>query len=92
MTVTIWRPGSPLERCSVCGNQRQFHDRAAEPHDLIPETLADYEPGDLSLEQLVNEIFAKPSSPRAVSCGVELRARVKAVLGVDHQDLMEAMA
>ncbi|RYF11401.1 MAG: hypothetical protein EOO77_19440 [Oxalobacteraceae bacterium] len=92
MTVTIWHPGSALERCSVCGNQRQFHDRAPEPHDLVPETLADYEPGDLSPEQLVSEIFGKPHTPRAVACGHELRTRVKSVLGVDHQDLQEALA
>lgn len=91
MTVTIWRPGSPLERCT-CGMQRQCHDRASELHTFAAETLADYEPGDLSPEQLVSEIFAKPNSPRAVACGVELRARVKSVLGVDHEDLMEAMA
>ena len=91
MTVTIWRPGSPLERCS-CGMQRQYHDRVSDPHDFVPETLADYEPGDLSPEQLVGEIYRVPNSPRAVACGDELRARVKAVMGVDHEDLMEAMA
>jgi hypothetical protein len=92
MTVTIWRHGSALERCSVCGNQRQFHDRAPEPHDLVPETLGDYEPGDLSPAQLVSEIFDKPHSARAVACGVELRSRVRTMLGVDYQDLQEAMA
>lgn len=92
MTVTIYRPGSALERCSVCGMQRQYHDRASEPHELVPETLADYEPGDLSPAQLVGEIFDRPNSPRAVACGVELRARVKSVLGVDHEDLAEAQA
>ncbi len=92
MTVTIWRPGSALERCSICGLQRQYHDRASEPHDLVPETLSDYEPGDLSPEQLVSEIFAKPNSPRAVACGAELRARIQTVMGIDHEDLMEALA
>lgn len=92
MTITIWKPGSALERCSVCGLQRQYHDRASEPHELVPETLADHEPGDLSPEQLLSEIFSKPNSPRAVACGAELRARVKSVLGVDHEDLMEALA
>lgn len=88
--ATIWKAGDALERCSVCGLQRQFHDRASEPHELVPETLADYEPGDLSPAQLVSEIFDKPHSPRAVACGEELRARVKSVLGVDHEDLTEA--
>jgi hypothetical protein len=92
MSVTIWRPGSALERCSVCGLQRQYHDRASEPHDLVPETLADYEPGDLSPPQLVSEIFDKPNSPRAVACGAELRARIQTVMGVDFQDLQEALA
>lgn len=92
VSVTIWKPGSALERCSVCGLQRQFHDRASEPHELVPETLTDFEPGDLSPAQLVSEIFGKPHSPRAVACGEELRARVKAVLGVHHEDLMEALA
>lgn len=92
MSVTIWKPGSALERCSVCGLQRQFHDRASEPHELVPETLADFEPGDLSPAQLVSEIFGKPHSPRAVACGEELRTRVQAVLGVQYEDLMEALA
>ena len=92
MTVTIWRPGSALERCSVCGNQRQFHDRSPEPHDLVPETLADYEPGDLSPAQLAVEIFAHPNSPRAVACGDELRNRIRDVTGVDFETLQEALA
>lgn len=92
MIVTIWRPGSALERCSICGNQRQFHDRAPEPHDFVPETLGDYEPADLSPEQLVSEIFDKPHTPRAVACGIELRVRVSTVMGVDYRDLQEAMA
>lgn len=92
MGVTIWKSGDALERCSVCGLQRQYHDRAFEPHDLVPETLADYGPGDLSPAQLVSEIFDKPHSPRAVICGAELRTRVRSMLGVDHEDLMEALA
>jgi hypothetical protein len=92
MTVTIWRPGSALERCSICDLQRQYHANASEPHDLVPETLADFEPGDLSPAQLVTEVFDKPHSPRAVACGDELRARVMTVLGVDFQDLQEALA
>lgn len=92
MPVTIWKPGDALERCSVCGLQRQYHDRASELHDIVPETLADYEPVDLSPAQLVSEIFDKHHSPRAVACGAELRTRVRYVLGVDHDDLMEALA
>lgn len=107
MTVTIWRPGSALERCSVCGNQRQFHDRAPEPHDLVPETLADYEPGDLSPEQLVSEIsrLGFPNGMkltgwtatdedivRSGACRAELHARVHGILGVDYEDLQEALA
>ena len=107
MSVTIWRPGDALERCSVCGNQRQFHDRAPEPHDLVPETLADYEPCDLSPEQLVSEInrIGYPSDMRLTGwpatdvivsrsneCRTELRNRVQSMLGVDFQDLQEALA
>lgn len=88
----IWRSDSALCRCRVCGLQRQYHDRASEPHDLIPETLADYEPAELSPEQLVAEIFGKPNSPRAVACGDELRGRVLTVMGVDWDDLREALA
>lgn len=91
--ATIWRSNQPLARCRACGAQLQFHGR---PNfsctDFEAETIADYEPGDLSPEQLVAEIFAHPNAPRGVACGAELRARVKSVMGVAADDLMEALA
>lgn len=92
MSVTIWRPGSALEQCSVCHMQRQFHDRASEPHDFVAMTLADFDPEELSPEQLSAEIFRAPHTPRAVACGQELRRQVKAIIGVDWDDLQEALA
>ncbi len=96
--ATIYAPASPLARCSVCGVQRQFHFATDVPrsadrdHDFIAETIDDFEPGDLTTEQLVAEIFDHPNTPRATSCGDEMRARVKSVLGVAWDDLAEALA
>lgn len=91
--ATIWRPDQPLARCRSCGAQQQFHGR---PNfsctNFEAETIADYEPSDLSPEQLVAEIFAHPNTSRAVACGAELRACVKKVLGIAADDLMEALA
>jgi len=96
--ATIHAPTSPVARCSVCGVQRQFHIASDVPrsadrdHPFVAETIDDFEPGDLTPEQLVSEIFARPNTPRAVSCGDELRTRVRAVLGVAWDDLSEALA
>lgn len=96
--ATIHAPTSPVARCSVCGVQRQFHVKSDVPHSadrdhaFVAETIADFEPGDLTPAQLVAEIFAHPNTPRAVSCGDELRDRVRSVLGVSWGDLSEALA
>ena len=96
--ATIHAPTSPVARCSVCGVQRQFHTASDVPHSadrdhaFVAETAVDFEPGDLSPRQLVDEIFAHRHTPRAVACGTELRARVKSVMGVAADDLMEALA
>jgi hypothetical protein len=94
----IWKPDSPLARCSVCGVERQFHFASDVPHSadrdhgFVAETIADFEPCDLTPEQLVSEIFHHPNAPRAVSCGDELRTRIQALLGVSWDDLSEALA
>lgn len=96
--ATIHAPTSPVARCSVCGVARQFHTASDVPHsadrdhDFVAETVADFEPGDLSPAQLVGEIFNHPNEPRAVACGTELRAQVRSVLGVSWDDLQEALA
>lgn len=102
----IWRADSPLCRCRVCGSQRQYHDRASEPHDLIPETLADYDPAELSPEQLVSEINRLGAASmgltgwtatdadiaRCNACRDELRARVGTDMGIDYDDLVGSIA
>lgn len=96
--ATIHAPASSVARCSVCGVQRQFHVASDVPHSadrdhaFVAETIDDFEPGDLTPEQLVSEIFAHPNTPRAASCGDELRTRVRSVLGVAWDDLTEALA
>jgi hypothetical protein len=96
--ATIWPETNALARCSVCGVQRQFHFKSDVPHSadrdhaFSAETIADFEPGDLTPAQLVSEIFHQPNSPRAVSCGDELRTRVPALLGVSWDDLSEALS
>lgn len=91
--VTIWRADSPLARCRTCGSQQQFHGQPNRTcTEFIAETVADYAPADLSPAQLTAEIFAHPNAPRAVACGVELRSRCLAVMGVDADDLLEALA
>lgn len=96
--ATIYAPTSPVARCSACGVQRQFHVASDIPHSadrdhaFVAETVADFEPGDLTPPQLVAEIFAHPNTPRAVSCGNELRAQVGRVVGVSWDDLTEALA
>lgn len=96
--ATIHAPTSPVARCSSCGVQRQFHTASDVPHssdrdhDFVAETIEDFEPGDLTPAQLVSEIFDRPNTLRAVSCGDELRARVRTVLGVAWDDLSEALA
>lgn len=96
--ATIHAATSPVARCSVCGVQRQFHTASEIPHsadrdhEFIAETAADFEPGDLSPAQLVNEIFAKPNTSRAVACSVELRLRLIREWGVSMDDLQEALA
>jgi hypothetical protein len=60
--ATIWRPDQPLARCSVCGVARQFHFASDVPrsadrdHEFVAETIDDFEPGDLTPEQLVYAI------------------------------------
>ena len=96
--AAIFAPTSPLARCSTCGVQRQFHVASDVPHSadrdhpFVAETIDDFEPCDLTPLQLVEEIFRQPSTPRAVACGDELRARVPAILGISWDDLSEALA
>lgn len=96
--ATIWPAGNALARCSVCGVQRQFHSKSDVPnsadrdHEFVAETIADFEPGDLTPAQLVGEIFDKPNTPHAVSCGDELRTRVQSLVGVSWDDLSEALS
>lgn len=96
--ATLWAETSPLARCSACGVQRQFHIASDVPrsadrdHMFVAETVADFEPCDLTPVQLVTEIFAHPNTTRAVACGDELRARVPAIMGVSWDDLSEALA
>ncbi len=96
--ATIFHPTSPLARCSVCGVERQFHTASDVPHSadrdhaFVAETVADFEPGDLTPAQLVAEIFAHPNEPRAVACGTELRARIVREWGVSSYDLQEALS
>lgn len=60
--ATIHSPTSPLARCSRCGVQQQFHTASDVPHSadrdhaFVAETVDDFEPGDLSAEQLVYAI------------------------------------
>lgn len=94
----IHRATSPVASCSTCGVQLQFHVASDVPHSadrdhpFVAMTVADYEPGDLDPAQLVSEIFEHPNTPRAVSCGEELRTRIQSVLGVNWEDLSEALA
>lgn len=96
--ATIWAPTSSLARCSTCGVQRQFHFKSDVPrsadrdHEFVAETVADFEPGDLSPEQMVAEIFAHPNTPRAAACGEVLRGCIKSLTGVSWDDLAEALA
>jgi len=114
--ATIWSPTSPLARCSTCGVQQQFHTASTVPHSadrdhpFVAETIDDFEPGDLTPEQLVVAITiaslrsAKLTAPanvpdadwdeasrlddRVSACRTELKARFRAVFGVDWDDLM----
>lgn len=60
--AAIYAPTSPLARCSLCGVQRQFHIASDVPrsadrdHEFVAETIDDFEPGDLTPEQLVYAI------------------------------------
>jgi len=96
--ATIHAPTSPVARCSACDVQRQFHFTSDVPHSadrdhvFVAETIDDFEPGDLTPAQLAEAIFSNPNTPRAVSCGDELRTRVRTVLGVAWDDLSEALA
>lgn len=117
--ATIWSPTSPLARCSVCGVQQQFHAASAVPHSadrdhaFVAMTIDDFEPDDLTPEQLVYAIAgdsgrsynltnSEPVSDeawdeasrldvRVAACRTELKARVRAVFGVDWDDLMGAV-
>lgn len=95
--ATIYASTSPVARCSVCGVHRQFHFKSDVPHSadrdhaFVAETVADFEPGDLTPAQLVDEIFAHPNTARAVACGVELRARIASEWGIGWEDLQEAL-
>ncbi len=110
--ATIWSPTSPLARCSTCGVQQQFHAASDVPHSadrdhpFVAETIDDFEPGDLTPEQLVRAISLTGMPPgmrltgwhatdhqidRAGACRTELKARVRAVFGVDWDDLMGAI-
>jgi hypothetical protein len=66
--ATIHRPDSPVARCRVCGVHRQFHTASDVPHSagrdhaFDAETVADFEPGDLTPLQLVAEIDANDGS------------------------------
>lgn len=96
--ATIHAPTSPVARCSACGVQRQFHFASDVPHsadrdhEFVAETVADFEPGDLSPAQLVAEIFTQPNTARAGACGIELHARLAKDFGVSWDDLQEALA
>lgn len=96
--AAIWPATNALARCSVCGILRQFHFASDVPrsvdrdHSFVAETIADFEPGDLTPAQLVSEIFAHPNTPRAVSCGDELRTRLQSLVGVSWDDLSEALS
>lgn len=96
--VAIPRADSPIAQCRVCGVGQQFHKASDIPHSadrdhpFEAETIADFEPSDLNVEQLVSEIFAHPNQPRAVACGKELHKRVRLELGVDVQDLIEVLS
>lgn len=117
--AAIYAPTSSLARCSVCGVQRQFHFASDVPrsadrdHEFVAETIDDFEPGDLTPEQLVYAIAgdsgrsnnltnSEPVSDeswdeasrldvRVAACRTELKARVRAVFGVDWDDLMGAV-
>lgn len=114
--ATIYAPSSPVARCSQCGVQRQFHAASSVPlsadrdHEFIAETIDDFDPGDLSLKQLVDAIdkaarrWTKLLSQdrlteaewtesdrcdaRVKSCRTEMKSRVRAVFGVDWDELM----
>lgn len=117
--ATIHRADSPVARCRVCWVQRQFHTASAVPHSadrdhaFEAETVADYEPGELTPEQLVREIAANDGSfvlayivrpteadrstaaamnERARLCRIELKSRVRAVMGIDFDDLEGALS
>ena len=96
--ATIYAPTSPVAKCRVCGVQRQFHTASHVPHSADRDhtfaavMLADFEPGDLSPEQLVAEIYRCPNEPRAIDCGTELRARIAKDLGVSWDELTEVLA
>lgn len=96
--ATIHAPTSPVARCSVCGVHRQFHTASNIPrsadrdHEFVAETVADFEPGDLTVRQLADEIFRCPNEPRALACGEELRSRFRKEWGVDWVELQEALA
>ena len=69
--ATIYAPTSSVARCSTCGVQRQFHFKSDVPHSadrdhvFVAETIADFEPGDLTPVQLVSEImFASSQSQK----------------------------
>jgi hypothetical protein len=93
--ATIWRPDQPLARCSVCGVARQFHFASDVPrsadrdHEFVAETIDDFEPGDLTPEQLVYAIAG--ASGRVAACREELKARVRTVFGVTWDDLLGAV-
>lgn len=56
--ANIYASTSPVARCSTCGVQRQFHAASTVPHsadrdhEFVAETIDNFEPGDLSPEQL----------------------------------------
>lgn len=95
----IHAPTSPVARCSVCGVQRQFHTASDVPHsadrdhEFVAETIADFEPDDLDPGQLVAEIFTVTrSAARIEDCRSALLEQVRSRLGVDWDDLQEALS
>lgn len=95
--ATIHAPTSPVARCRLCGVSNQFHSDTGivgahvRDHEFAAETVADFEPFDLTPPQLVVEIFAHPNESRAVACGDELRLRLAKEFGVSWDDLQEAL-
>jgi len=89
--ATIYRHDSPVAHCRICGTQRQFHGRSIEPHDFEAETAADFEPAELTPEQLIGEMLGGATADRKRACRDALREAVKTTMGVDWEDLIWGM-